>query len=85
MHRNSNNSTIAEEHSITELFFSLIRCGIGNEKQLPYPPTAEQWNELFTIAKKQTLAGIAFAGIVETGGKKDMEGLSLKYRPERSV
>ena len=59
------NTSRAEERSVTELFFSLIRCGIGNEKALPYTPMPEQWHELFDIAKKQTLAGIAFAGIKE--------------------
>lgn len=59
------NTSRAEECSVTELFFSLIRCGIGNEKALPYTPMPEQWHELFDIAKKQTLAGIAFAGIKE--------------------
>ena len=53
------------ECSVTELFFSLIRCGIGNETALPYTPTSAQWHELFNIAGKQTLTGIAFAGIKE--------------------
>ena len=61
----TDNTSRAEERSVTELFFSLIRCGIGNEKALPYTPMPEQWHELFDIAKKQTLAGIAFAGIKE--------------------
>ena len=46
-----------------ELFFALIRCGIGKENSLPCSPTSEQWTELFEIAKKQTLVGITFVGI----------------------
>ena len=45
------------------LFFSLIRCGIGKETELPSTPTVEQWEELFEIANEQTLQGIAFAGL----------------------
>lgn len=48
---------------ITELFFALIRCGIGKSNELPCTPDKEEWEELFSIATKQTLAGIAFAGI----------------------
>lgn len=48
---------------IIELFFALIRCGIGKSNKLPCTPDKEEWEELFSIATKQTLAGIAFAGI----------------------
>ena len=65
MHTDNKESTRQEKRPITELFFSLIRCGIGKEKELPYVPTPEQWHELFDIAGKQTLSGIAFAGIKE--------------------
>ena len=49
--------------SVIELFFHLIRCGIGKAKELPHTPSESEWGELFEIAKKQTLAGVAFAGI----------------------
>lgn len=61
---------------VTELFFALIRCGIGKEEQLPATPTEQEWHELFDIAKKQTLAGIAFAGI---------ETLPQEQRPPRNI
>ena len=61
---------------IIELFFQLIRCGIGKQSELQSTPTAQQWNELFEIARKQTLAGIAFAGI---------EGLPQEQRPPKEV
>lgn len=58
----------AKECNITDnetirLFFALIRCGIGKEDRLPATPSKEQWDELFDIACKQTLQGIAYAGI----------------------
>ena len=75
----------AQEHSdnkgngcstITELFFHLVRCGIGKAKELPHTPSDSEWNELFEIAKKQTLAGIAFAGI---------ERLPQEQRPPKEM
>lgn len=48
---------------ITATFFALIRCGIGKEQSLPVTPTAGEWQELFSMAKKHTLAGITFEGI----------------------
>lgn len=65
-----------EQTSIIELFFNLIRCGIGKEKALPRTPSEEEWNELFDIAKKQTLVGIAFAGI---------ERLPQEQRPPKTL
>ena len=60
----------------TELFFALVRCGIGKEKTLPGTPTPSQWHELFETAKRQTLAGIAFAGI---------ERLPSEQRPPKEI
>jgi hypothetical protein len=60
----------------TSLFFALIRCGIGKEKILPHTPTREQWAALLDMSRKQTLAGIAFAGI---------ETLPHEQRPPREV
>ena len=68
--------TTEKDASIIELFFHLIRCGIGKQSALPCTPNAKQWNELFEIAKKQTLAGIAFAGI---------ERLPQEQRPPKEI
>ena len=65
-----------ESCSIIELFFHLIRCGIGKENALPRVPSESEWGELFEIAKKQTLAGIAFAGI---------EQLPQEQRPPKVI
>ena len=71
------NSRIKEKDiSIIELFFHLIRCGIGKQSTLPCTPNTQEWNELFEIAKKQTLIGIAFAGI---------ERLPQEQRPPREI
>ena len=70
------NRTIKEDITIIELFFHLIRCGIGKQNTLPCTPDAQEWNELFEISKKQTLTGIAFAGI---------ERLPQEQRPPREI
>ena len=62
--------------SVIELFFCLVRCGIGKQNELPRIPTAEEWSELFEVAKKQTLTGIAFAGI---------ERLPQEQRPPKEI
>ena len=45
------------------LFFELLQVAIGNRKMLTHTPTAEEWSELYTLAQRQTLVGIAFRGI----------------------
>lgn len=64
------------QEAIIELFFSLIRCGIGKERALPYAPTPDEWKELFDISIKQALTGIAFAGI---------ERLPIEQHPPRRL
>ena len=61
---------------ITELFFALIRCGIGKEQSLPCSPSHEEWQALFDMSKKQTLAGITFSGI---------ENLPQEQRPPKEI
>ena len=70
------NDAMKENCSVIELFFNLIKCGIGKENALPYTPAEDEWEFLFEMAQKQTLAGIAFAGI---------ERLPQEQRPPRGV
>lgn len=49
--------------TITELFFQLIQCGIGQRDSLSEVPSKEQWTEIWEIAEKQSLMGIAYSGI----------------------
>ncbi len=60
----------------TELFFSLIQCSMGKKSKLPHIPSDQEWSELFDIAQKQTLTGIAFAGV---------ERLPQEQRPPKRV
>ena len=45
------------------LFFELIQVAIGNRTSLSSTPTAEEWEEIYEEGKKQSLTGIAFAGV----------------------
>ena len=48
---------------IEKLFFSLIKVAIGKEGVLCKTPTAKDWQQLYDMAKKQSLVGICFAGV----------------------
>ena len=58
------------------LFFELLQVAIGNRKMLTHTPTAEEWSELYTLAQRQTLVGIAFRGI---------EQLPAAQRPSKAL
>ena len=45
------------------LFFELLQVAIGNRTMLSCAPTAEEWRELYLLAQKQTMVGIAFRGV----------------------
>lgn len=46
-----------------KLFFELIRVAIGNQVCLSRTPKGREWQELYAMAKKQSLVGICFAGV----------------------
>lgn len=48
---------------MTKLFFELIRVSLGNAGCLSRTPKVKEWQELYAIAKKQSLVGICFAGV----------------------
>ena len=37
-----------------QLFFELIRVAIGSQDMLSRPPLAEEWKQLYAMAKKQS-------------------------------
>ena len=61
---------------MTTLFFELLQVAIGNKRELSQAPTAVEWQELYALAQKQTLVGIAFRGI---------ERLPAEQRPPKSL
>ncbi len=44
-------------------FFELLQIAIGNRVQFSQTPTEEEWRELFALARKQAMVGIAFRGV----------------------
>lgn len=50
-------------NDINKLFFELIRVTIGNQVCLSHTPSADEWCDLYAMAKKQSLVGVCFAGV----------------------
>lgn len=50
-------------NNINKLFYQLIRVAIGTQDALARTPSAKEWQQLYEMAKKQSLVGICFAGV----------------------
>lgn len=48
---------------IEEFFFELIKVSIGQQGCLSRTPSAQEWGEMYAIAKRQSLVGVCFAGV----------------------
>lgn len=48
---------------MVKLFFELLRVALGTQDCLSRTPSAEEWQELYAMAKKQSLVGVCFAGV----------------------
>ena len=75
-----NTSTMSEESqaclnsaecSLSSIFYQLIRVAIGTQETLSRSPSADEWGELYAMAKKQSLVGICFAAVQRLTGVKD--------------
>lgn len=45
------------------LFFELLQVSLGSRICLSHSPSTDEWNELYKIAKKQSLVGVCFVGV----------------------
>lgn len=45
------------------LFFELIKVALGTRICLSHTPSADEWGELYVMAKKQSMVGVCFAGV----------------------
>ena len=48
---------------IEQTFFELIQVAIGTRICLSHTLSADEWGELYAMAKKQSLVGVCFAGV----------------------
>lgn len=46
--------------SISALFLELIQVALGNRRELSKLPSEKEWKEVFLIAQKQSVVGVAF-------------------------
>ena len=56
---------------LNTLFFELIRVAIGTQESLSRLPSEAEWEELFDMAKKQSLIGVCFVAVQRLTGVKD--------------
>lgn len=50
-------------NSATILLFELLQIALGYKTEFSHLPSEREWRELYMLAKRQALLGIAFAGI----------------------
>lgn len=67
--------------SINQLFFELIQVAISTRICLSHTPSADEWGELYAMAKKQSLVGVCFAGVqkLQTQSQEPPEMLYLTW------
>lgn len=57
---------------MNSLFFELLQVSIGSRERLSCSPSANEWISLYTIAKAQTMIGIAFNGLRQLSQEQTM-------------
>lgn len=48
---------------MNQLFFEILRIAIGQQQELAFSPTHDQWREIYQMAIRQTLVGIMYPAI----------------------
>ena len=48
---------------IENIFFALLRYALGSSQEFSFIPTTEDWLRLQNLAKRQSILGLAYAGI----------------------
>ena len=63
------------------LFYELIQVALGQREQLSHVPSEQEWQTLFSMAKKQAVVGLAFEAIdkLSRQGQKPQRKVLLKW------
>lgn len=56
-------------NDISNFFFELIQLAIGTRICISHTPSASEWGELYSMAKRQALVGVCFAGVQRLQGQ----------------
>lgn len=48
---------------ILDDFFLILQAAVGRQVRLSHPLSEEEWHDMFDLAKKQALLGVAFEGV----------------------
>lgn len=64
---------------LEQLFFELLHVSLGIRICLSHTPSADEWYELYSIAKKQSLIGICFAGVQRLAAKQQKPPETLYF------
>lgn len=61
------------------LFFELIQVALGKRSVLSKSPSEQEWQELFDMAEKQAVAGVAMAALEKLSGQGQKPPIYLLY------
>ena len=62
-----------------DIFFQLLRYSIGASEEFPSELSPEMWNDIYKIARQQSLLGVLFYGIQQQTESKPPRDLLLKW------
>ena len=65
--------------TIINIFFQLLRYSIGASEEFPSELSPEMWNDIYEIARQQSLLGVLFYGIQKQIESKPPRDLLLKW------
>lgn len=60
----------------SSIFFDLLNVALGHSENMQRTPTLQEWNDVFELAKRQSLIGVCFSGI---------ERLTVEQRPDKQL
>lgn len=61
-------------------FAELLQIAIGNRNSLSHSPSEQEWNDIFTLAKKQALLGVTYVAVEKLSDEqKPPRGLLLRW------